>query len=77
MRGVIITFLFIQANVIAESLPIADIDASRKVSYANDIAPLFKKSCIACHNSTKAKGKLNLESVDYMMQGADGFEELS
>ena len=76
MRCVIIIFLFIQANVIAESLPIADIDASRKVSYANDIAPLFKKSCIACHNSTKAKGKLNLESVDYMMQGADGFEVL-
>ena len=76
MRYVIIIFFCLEFNSVAEPLPVADIAPSRKVSYVNDIEPLFKKSCIACHNSTKAKGKLNLESVDFMREGADGFEVL-
>ena len=76
MRYVIIIFFCLEFNSVAELLPVADIAPSRKVSYVNDIEPLFKKSCIACHNSTKAKGKLNLESVDFMREGADGFEVL-
>ena len=58
----------------AQPLPIASIDQKDPVSYAKDIAPIFKKSCIACHNATKAKAKLNLENVSLMMKGSDNGE---
>ena len=58
----------------AQPLPIASIDQKDPVSYAKDIAPVFKKSCIACHNETKAKAKLNLENVSLMMKGSDNGE---
>ena len=74
MKYIAIIYLFSVTTILGEPLPIDDIDSSRKVSYAKDIEPVFKRSCIACHNSTKAKGKLNLESVSYMMEGADGFD---
>jgi WD40 repeat protein len=59
---------------LAQPLPIASIDQKEPVSYAKDIAPVFKKSCIACHNATKAKAKLNLENVSAMMKGSDSGE---
>jgi len=58
----------------AQPLPVASIDQNVPVSYAKDIAPVFKKSCIACHNATKAKAKLNLENVSAMMKGSDSGE---
>ena len=74
MKYITIIYLFSVTTILGKPLPIDDIDSSRKVSYAKDIEPVFKRSCIACHNSTNAKGKLNLESVSYMMEGADGFD---
>ncbi len=59
---------------LAQPLSIASIDQKELVSYAKDIAPVFKKSCIACHNATKAKAKLNLENVSVMMKGSDNGE---
>ncbi|MBT7983195.1 MAG: hypothetical protein HN584_11570 [Akkermansiaceae bacterium] len=67
--------LFVWCDVVlAQPLPIASIDQKEPVSYAKDIAPVFKKSCIACHNATKAKAKLNLENVSVMMKGSDSGE---
>lgn len=47
----------------------SDIDA--KVDYARDIAPLFTRNCIACHNAKKLEGGLNLESHAGLMAGGD------
>jgi len=66
-------FVFESAGY-SQPLPVASIDQTVPVSYAKDIAPVFKKSCIACHNATKAKAKLNLESVSVMMKGSDSGE---
>jgi mono/diheme cytochrome c family protein len=43
--------------------------AAEKVSYRNDVQPIFKRHCLGCHSSTKAKGKLNLETVAAMRKG--------
>ncbi|HEY2881351.1 MAG TPA: c-type cytochrome domain-containing protein, partial [Pirellulales bacterium] len=40
-----------------------------KVTYQDDIAPLFRESCFGCHNADKAKGGLNLTTFATMMQG--------
>ena len=45
--------------------------AQDKVDFAKDIQPLLERSCVKCHNSTKAKGKLNLEVKDKAMAGGE------
>lgn len=42
------------------------------VTYAKDIKPLFDKSCIKCHGEEKQKGKLRLDSLEWILKGADG-----
>ena len=40
--------------------------------FVKEIAPILKASCVKCHNSTKAKGKLNLETKEGAMKGGKG-----
>lgn len=51
----------------AQMLEIATLPDDRTVVYSRDIAPVLKKSCVACHNSSTAEGGVNLESVDKMV----------
>ena len=37
--------------------------------FKKDIAPILEASCVKCHNSTKAKGKLNMETKEGAMKG--------
>lgn len=43
------------------------------VTYANDIKPIFDRSCVKCHGAEKPKAKLRLDSLDGALKGsADG-----
>lgn len=48
-----------------------------KVSFSLDIMPLLKKNCLACHNTTRSRGGLNLESPDLMKKGGDSGSALT
>ena len=37
--------------------------------FVKDIAPILEASCVKCHNSTKSKGKLNIETKEAAMKG--------
>ena len=37
--------------------------------FVKDIAPSLEASCVKCHNSTKSKGKLNIETKEAAMKG--------
>lgn len=39
------------------------------VSFINDVAPLLKENCYACHDSKKKKGKFELTSYDTLRKG--------
>ena len=39
--------------------------------FYSDVYPILKANCIACHNSQKSDGGLNLESFDAMQKGGD------
>ncbi len=41
------------------------------VDYGKQIAPLFSKNCVACHNAKKAEGGLNLQTYEALMKGGD------
>jgi WD40 repeat protein len=41
------------------------------IDFARDIAPMLTKNCVACHNSKKAEGGLNLETHTALMAESD------
>ncbi len=43
----------------------------RFTSFANQVAPILSKRCLACHNTRDAKGKLNLDSFAAVMKGGE------
>lgn len=54
-----------------EPLPIATLERAEPVDYATEVFPFLKANCLACHNSTKAKAELILESPQDMIRGGD------
>lgn len=41
----------------------------KPVSFSKDIMPIFKKSCVECHNPKKAKGKLDMSTYAALVKG--------
>jgi len=44
---------------------------SRSVDFAKDVQPILEKSCLKCHNTEKAKGKLILDTREHALKGGD------
>lgn len=55
----------------ADGLPVAEVKRSEPLDYAKDVFPFLNKNCLPCHNSTKAKGGLNMETPQLMHKGSD------
>ena len=53
------------------ALPIADLKRESAVDFEKEILPFLKNNCLACHNQTKAKGGLNLETPQTMLKGGE------
>ena len=58
-------------GVSEEEIPIATIEREEPVDFAKEIFPILKANCIACHNASKAKGKLNLENPKAILKGGN------
>ena len=58
---------FTIAVLLPLSLPGAD-----KVTYDDQVLPLFQQSCLNCHNPDKAKGGLDLSTFSGAMKGGSG-----
>ena len=43
--------------------------ARAPVSFINDVAPIFKENCFACHDSKKRKGKLDMSTYAGLRKG--------
>ncbi|MCB1230702.1 MAG: hypothetical protein KDN19_10575 [Verrucomicrobiae bacterium] len=54
-----------------DSLPVAELKREEPVNFATEIYPFLKANCLACHNSTKAKADLILESPQDMIKGGE------
>jgi len=55
----------------AASTHAADGDAKATPDFAVDVFPILKRNCLACHNATKAKADLILETPADMIKGGD------
>lgn len=56
---------------LAEPLPVAELKRTDPVNFATEVYPFLKANCLACHNSTKSKAGLILESPKQMIKGGD------
>ena len=43
--------------------------STEKIDYDKHIKPIMDKSCLECHNATKKKSKLRLDTRDFALQG--------
>lgn len=53
------------------ALPIAEMNRTEPVDFEKEILPILKNSCLACHNQTKAKASLILETPQHILKGGD------
>jgi len=59
------------ATAAAAALPVAEVTRDTPVDFGKELYPILKRNCLACHNTTKAKAGLNLESPAAILQGGD------
>jgi WD40 repeat protein len=55
----------------AKGSPIAKVKHSGPVDFEKEILPILKNNCLACHNQTKAKAGLVLETPQAILKGGD------
>ena len=65
-----LSFLLVQAAA-AEPIPIAAVRRSQPVSFQEEILPILRKNCLACHHAGQSNGALVLESPAAMFEGGD------
>lgn len=61
----------LRPSAAAEPLPIASLARSKPVDFETEILPFLKQSCLACHNQTKAKADLILETPPSILKGGE------
>jgi WD40 repeat protein len=55
----------------ANPLSIAPLDRKAAVNFEDEILPFLKQNCLACHNETKAKADLILETPQSILKGGE------
>lgn len=65
----LLMLVLLSSALAQEPILITELDRTEPVDFGKEVFPLFKKNCIACHNSSKAKGKLNLEDPKAILKG--------
>jgi WD40 repeat protein len=53
------------------AIPISAIARATPVDFETDILPIFRDNCLACHNRTRAKADLILETPADMLKGSE------
>lgn len=73
LLGVALLSVTGQANGQDDPIQISDLKRDDAVSFEKEILPIFRRNCLACHNSTEAESDLNLETAAGILTGgSDG-----
>src|SRR5437660_12013684 len=54
-----------------QPISIADVKSPGIVDFGNDVLPIFRSSCLACHNAKEAKADLVLETPAAIRKGGE------
>ncbi len=48
----------------------------KPVSFINEVAPIFKENCLACHDARKKSGKFDMTTYEKLMAGGSNGEQI-
>ena len=51
-------------------------EPGKPVSFINDVAPILKENCFACHDAKKKSGKYDMTTVEKIMEGGTNGEPI-
>ena len=51
-------------------------EGGRSVSFINDVAPILKENCFACHDAKKKSGKYEMTTYEKLMAGGANGEPI-
>src|SRR6476620_8277798 len=54
---------------VAAPIEVAEVKHEGPVDFEKEILPIFRRSCLACHNATEAEGKFVLETPQTILKG--------
>src|SRR4029078_12126525 len=66
----LVAYLFLGAPQIPSAQP-------KAVSFINDVAPILKENCFACHDAKKRSGKYDMTTFEKLMAGGAGGEGIT
>jgi len=52
------------------AMPATEAPATGGVSFANDVMPIFKNSCVGCHGGDQTRAGLDLKTFESLMAGS-------
>jgi WD40 repeat protein len=67
----LVSILLFAFSVEAAPLSIAPLNRTTPVNFEHEILPFLKQNCLACHNQTKAKADLILETPQTILKGGE------
>jgi len=65
--GIALALLLLMPGVVEAQAPAA----KGPVSFINDVAPILKENCFACHDAKKRKGKLDMTTFEGLLKGGE------
>ena len=63
--------------LLADAPAVRAADAAKPVSFINDVAPILKENCYACHDAKKRSGKLEITSYAKLRQGGSNEDPIT
>src|SRR5207249_9855082 len=61
----------LESPVDGSGISISEIQGTEPVDFEREILPVLKNNCLACHNQTKAKADLVLETPQTILKGGE------
>lgn len=58
-------------EAVSKAITLKSIEHPAKVDFQHEILPILRDNCLACHNSSRAKADLNLESPTTILKGGE------
>ena len=71
MRSLLSILFFVGSLQAAQPLSIAPLKRTSPVDFETELLPFLKQNCLACHNQTKAKADLILETPQTILKGGE------
>src|SRR6185436_12177506 len=62
-------FLLSASTVLADGLPVAQLERSTPVDFEREVMPFLRDNCLSCHCQTTTKAGLKLETAEQILKG--------